>query len=60
MIMGDVQSMFHQVRVLEDRNPLRFFWWPKGDLTKKLEEYRTTVHLFGAASSLSCANFAMR
>ena len=59
--MGDVQSMFHQVSVPEeDRDLLRFLWWPKGDFTKKLEEYRMTVYLFGAASSPSCANFAMR
>ena len=60
-VMGDVQSMFHQVRVPEeDRDLLRFLWWPKGDITKRLKEYRMTVHLFGAASSPSCANFAMR
>ena len=60
-VMGDVQSMFHQVRIPEeDRDLLRFLWWPKGDLIKKLEEYRMTIHLFGAASSPSCANFAMR
>ena len=60
-IMGDVQSMFHQVRVPEeDRDLLRFLWWPKGDFTKKLEEYRMTVHLFGTVSSPSCANFAKR
>ena len=60
-VMGDVQSMFHQVRVPEvDRDLLRFLWWPRGDFSKKLEEYRMTVHLFGAVSSPSCANFAMR
>ena len=60
-VMSDVQSMFHQVRVLEvDRDLLRFLWWPRGDFSKKLEEYRMTVHLFGAVSSPSCANFAMR
>ena len=60
-VMGDVQSMFHQVRVPEeDRDLLRFLWWPKGDFTKKLEEYLMTVHLFGAVSSSSCANFALR
>ena len=59
-IMGNVQSMFHQVRVPEeDRDLLRFHWWPKGDFTKKLDKYRMTVHLFGAVSSPSCANFAM-
>ena len=60
-VMGDVQSMFHQVRVpVEDRDFLRFLWWPGGNLAKGLEEYRMTVHLFGAVSSPSCVNFAMR
>ena len=39
-VMGDVQSMFHQVRVpVEDRDFLRFLWWPGGNLDKGLEEY---------------------
>ena len=60
-VMGDVQSMFHQVRVpVEDRDFLWFLWWPGGNLAKSLEEYRMTVHLFGAVSSPSCVNFAMR
>ena len=60
-VMGDVLSMFHQVRVpVEDRDFLRFLWWPGGNLAKGLEEYRMTVHLFGAVSSPSCVNFAMR
>jgi len=60
-VMDDVQSMFHQVHVPEeDRDLLGFLWWPKGDSTKKLEEHRMTVHLFGAVSSTSCANFTMR
>ena len=59
--MGDVQAMFHQVRVpVADRDLLRFLWWPNGNLAKELEEYRMTVHLFGAVASPSCANFAMR
>ena len=59
--MGDVQSMFHQVRVPEeDIDPLRFLCWPKGDLAKSWKSTGLTVHLFGAVSSLSCANFAMR
>ena len=60
-VMGDVQSMFHQVCIPEeDRDLLRFLWWPKGDLTRKLEEYWMTVHLFGAVSSPSCTYIAMR
>lgn len=60
-IMGDIQAMFHQVKVTkEDRDFLRFLWWPKGDLTKHVTEFRMTVHLFGAVSSPSCAIYALR
>jgi hypothetical protein len=59
--MGDIEGMFHQVRVNEDhRHYLRFLWWPSGDLTKDLEEYQMNVHLFRAISSPSCANYALR
>ncbi|XP_029619853.1 uncharacterized protein LOC115200878 [Salmo trutta] len=60
-MMADIEGMFHQVRVHEDDlDFLRFLWWPDGDTNKRLEEYRMTVHLFGAISSPSCANFALR
>lgn len=53
----DIEGMFHQVRVNEERrdNP-RFLWWDKGDTTKEPEEYRTRVHLFGATSSPGLQN----
>ena len=35
-------------------------WWPDGDLEKENGEYEMHVHLFGALSSPSCANFALR
>ncbi|KAL9958201.1 hypothetical protein ACROYT_G035182 [Oculina patagonica] len=60
-VMGDVQAMFYQVRVPKaDQDLLRFRCLPQGDFTKELEEYRMTVHLFGAVSSPSCATFAKR
>lgn len=60
-VMGDIQSMFHQVKVMEeDIDFLRFLWWPNEDLTKQVAEFRMTVHLFGAVSSPSCASFALR
>ena len=37
-----------------------FGGWPGGDLHTNPEEYQMLVHLFGAASSPSCANFALR
>ncbi len=53
--------MFYQVKVKEnDTNWLRFLWWPDGDTTKELQDYRMKVHIFGATSSPACANFALK
>ncbi|XP_041484991.1 uncharacterized protein LOC121431537 isoform X2 [Lytechinus variegatus] len=60
-VMADIKSMFHQFYVpAEDRDMLRFLWWEDGDSTKQVIEYRMMVHLFGAASSPSCANFGLK
>ncbi len=60
-IMADIESMFYQVRVRpDDSDVLRFLWWPGGNLESRPEEYQMRVHLFGAVSSPSCANFALR
>lgn len=59
--MADIESMFYQVRIPDsDADFLRFLWWTDGDLTKEPEEYQMLVHLFGAASSPSCSNFALQ
>ncbi|VDI07764.1 Hypothetical predicted protein [Mytilus galloprovincialis] len=59
--MGDIDSMFYQVRVpSHDSNFLRFLWWENGDHSKQPVEYKMVVHLFGATSSPSCANYALR
>ena len=59
--MADIESMFYRVQVQEHhRDFLRFLWWPGGDTSKPLETYRMNVHLFGAVSSPSIANFALR
>ena len=60
-LMSDVQAMFHQLHVRpSDCEALKFLWWPNGDLNQQAEEFQMTVHLFGAASSPSCANFELR
>nr|XP_040024067.1 uncharacterized protein LOC120812302 [Gasterosteus aculeatus aculeatus] len=60
-VMADINAMFHQVRVpYKHVNFLRFLWWPNGDTTAEPEEYRMCVHLFGAVSSPSCSNYALR
>ena len=57
-LMADVESMFHQVHVSpRDCDALRFLWWSNNDLNSEPEEYQMMVHLFGATSSPSCANF---
>ena len=59
--MADIESMFYQVKVPEHhRKFIRFFWWPDSDLMREPREYEMSVHLFGALSSPSCANFALR
>lgn len=60
-LMADIRSMFHQVRVSKsDIDFLRFLWWTDGNIEQDPIDYRMLVHLFGAASSPSCASFALR
>ncbi|XP_064077710.1 uncharacterized protein LOC135195384 [Macrobrachium nipponense] len=60
-LMGDIESMFYQVQVPKVQHKyLRFLWWPGGELESKLTEYRMGVHIFGAVSSPSIANYALR
>lgn len=59
--MADVQAMFHQVRVPEDqRDYLRFLWWPEGNMDDEPRVYRMTAHLFGGTWSPSACGFALR
>ena len=58
--LGDIECMFYQVNVLnDDCDCLRFIWWPGEKLDAAPVTYRMNVHLFGATSSPSCANFAL-
>ena len=60
-LVGDIDAMFHQVRVAEnERDALRFLWWTDGDVSKEAAVYRMNVHLFGGTWSPSCCNFALR
>jgi len=60
-VMADIEAMFYQVLVPPNQYTfLRFLWWPNGNLEKDLCEYQMKVHLFGAVSSPSCSNFALR
>ena len=60
-IMADIEAMFHQVLVPESQRCfLKFLWWPDGQLEKDPQDYEMCVHTFGAVSTGSCANFALR
>ncbi|XP_064079435.1 uncharacterized protein LOC135196518 [Macrobrachium nipponense] len=60
-LMGDIESMFYQVQVPKVQHKyLRFLWWPGGELESELTEYRMCIHIFGAVSSPSIANYALR
>lgn len=59
--MSDIKKMFYQVRVPnKDRDYLRFLWFSEGNLQVPPEQYRLKVHVFGAVSSPSCSNYALR
>ena len=61
VVMADIESMVHQVRVPDpDRSFLFFLWWEDGNMALQLQEYQMAVHLFGAISSPACANLALR
>ncbi len=60
-VMCDIEAMFHQVKVTEEyRDFLSFLWWEDGDTSKEPQDYRMTVHVFGAVSSPGCCNFALK
>ena len=59
--IAEIEQMFYQVNVRkEDQDFLRFLWWPNGNLSMEPQEYCMVVHLFGAASSPRCCNYALK
>ena len=60
-IMGDIESMFMQVKVpAEHCDFMRVLWYPDGDLSATPIQYRLTSHTFGAVFSPSIANYALK
>jgi len=58
---GDIEQMFMQLKVpKEHSNLMRVLWWENGDMNTRPVDYRLTSHTFGAVSSPSVANFAVR
>ncbi|XP_064082740.1 uncharacterized protein LOC135198761 [Macrobrachium nipponense] len=59
--IGDIEAMFFQIKIPpENQDYVRFLWWPNGDINRPLEEFRMAVHIFGAISSPSIANTALK
>ena len=60
-VMGDIEAMYHQVKVPKDqcRFP-KFLWWDDSDPDKEIIDYEMKVHVFGGTSSPSSSNFALR
>ena len=57
-VSADVEKMYYMVKVpVEDSNYLRLFWYDKSN---NIAEYRLRVHVFGATSSGSVANYALK
>ena len=58
--MGDIEAVFHQVKVPDDQcSFLRFLWWDDFDTNKEIIDYKMT-DVFGRASLPSCFSFALR
>ena len=58
-LTADIESMFLQVQVPEqDRRCFRFLWRPRTNETVQIYEYQR--HVFGAKSSPTCANYALK
>ena len=59
--LADIQAMFYQVKVPEkQRSFLRFLWWNEGNLDSEIRDHEMCIHLFGAVSSPSISNYALR
>lgn len=62
-MISDIKAMYHEVCIPEDDTDLQhFLWWPAGDLSQDIVEYRMTVRHFQDffSSSPSCANYALQ
>ena len=61
VIMGDIESMFHQVIVpREGRSLLRFLWWQDHNINGSAKNFEMCVHVSRGTSSPSCCNYALK
>ena len=59
--MGEIEAMFHQVKIPKDQcSSLKFLRWNDGDPDKEIIDYEMTAHVFCRASSPFSSNFVKR
>ena len=59
--MADIEVMYYQVMVPEHQQTFRnFLWWNNHDIDEDPIDFTMCVHVFGGASSASCANYVLR
>ena len=59
--MGDIEAMFHQIKVPDTQcSFLKFLWWEDSDISRGIIDYEMTAHFFGRSSFPFCSNFALR
>ena len=52
-VAGDIEVMFHQVKVPgQQRNYLRFYWWKDRDLDKDIVDHEMTARLWWSIFTL--------
>ena len=56
-LVADVEAMFVKPSHVD---ALRFLWWPNGKIDQEPVVHRMLVHIFGAKSLPTCANFALK
>ena len=60
-VIGDIESIFHQVFVPEnDRSLLRLLWWENDGTSGKILVFEMNGHVYGGTSSTSCCNYALK
>ena len=59
--MVGIEAMYYQVMVPEHQQTfIKFLWWNDYNLDEDPVDFAMCVHVFGGASSASCANYALR
>ena len=59
-LVADIEFMYHQVLVDQDRKYLKFLWWPSGNTNLPPAKYCMKVHVFGAESLPACVTYALQ